>query len=42
VYFNMWPLSDVLMKVVNNEGNLILCDSWFDGGIFNSSLWCAL
>lgn len=24
VYFNMWPLSDVLMKVVNNEGKLIL------------------
>jgi hypothetical protein len=23
VYFNMWPLSDVLMKVVNNEGKFI-------------------
>jgi len=23
VYFNMWPLSDILMKVVNNEGKFI-------------------
>jgi len=24
VYFNMWALSDVLMKVVNNEEEFIL------------------
>jgi hypothetical protein len=24
IYFNMWPVRDVLMKVVNNEGKVIL------------------